>query len=247
MRNYSKKITKNKVTVYFYEDTHEYIDNLNNKYISVTTLIKNFFPEFDEIHQANEMHKRSGDSVELILNYWKMVRELAQEHGTNVHYGCECFIRGDKVQKYEKEKTNNCINSSIDFIKKQDIGKIISCEKLLFDFDDKIAGQCDLIFRDGDTLIIGDWKTNKKISIESFNNEKGIYPLHRYPNSDFYKYFIQLNTYLYLCIKNNFYPWAKNYKLAIFHIKENEVISMPLEVNTNLIKILIKKFKKLQK
>ena len=236
---YTKKATKNKTTVYFYEDTHEYIDQDNVKYISVTTLIKKFFPEFNELEQAKIQAERSCDSIEMILNYWKARRENACEHGTNVHFACETYIKEKKILKFSKDKTNKCIKRAIKFIRKQNIGKIISVEKLLFDTQNKIAGQCDLILRDGDTLIVGDWKTNEKISKEAFNGEVGIYPLQNYPNSDFYKYFIQLNIYLYLILKNKHYPWAKNYKLMIFHIQEDEVKTIPLEINQNLIHELI--------
>lgn len=241
---YSKKTRNNKVTMYFYEDTHEYIDELKNKYISATTLIKEFFPEFNEEEQSQLMHERSGDPIELILNYWKNRREAAQEHGTNVHFGCETYIKDKKILKYKKEKTNKCIKTAIKFIKNQDVGKIIACEKLMFDFDDKIAGQTDLIFRNKDTLIVGDWKTNHKISKDSFNDEKGHYPLHEYPNSDLYHYFVQLNIYLYLIKKSNLYPWAKKFELIIFHIEEDKVTSIPLEVNQKLIKKLISEYNK---
>ena len=85
-RKYSKKATRNKRTVYFYEDTHEYIGCGGEKYISVTTLIKKFFPEFNEKAKALEISERSGDPVDLILSYWEHTRVKACEHGTNVHF-----------------------------------------------------------------------------------------------------------------------------------------------------------------
>ena len=245
IKKFSKKTTKNKITLYFYEDTHEYIDSRNKKYISVTTLIKKYFP-FDEYQVAKEISERNGDPIDLILNHWKYIRDTACEHGNNVHFSCETFIKENKILEFQKDKTNNCVLTAIDFLL-SDInkyGKIISCEKLLFDSENLIAGQCDLVLRKGNTLIIGDWKTNEKLSRESFDNQTGLYPLNKIPNCDFYKYFIQLNIYLYLIIKNNLYPWAEDYKLIIFHIKERKVIPHYLNIDLKLIEEVIKNYSK---
>lgn len=238
--NYSKKATKNRRTVYFYEDTHEYIDNKNIKYTSVTTFIKKYFPEFNELEQAKIYSERSQDPFELVLNYWKARRDIACEHGTNVHLSCEEYIKNKKFIFFEKEKTNKCSKAAIRFIKKQKIGDIIACEKLLFDVESFVAGQCDLIMRNKNTLIVGDWKTNESLKMEAFDDEMGLPPFDSYPNSDYFKYLVQLNIYLYLIIKNNYYPWAEDYKLLIFHISENEVKSFNLDIIQDTIKKIFK-------
>lgn len=218
-----KKSTRFRKTLFFYEDNHTYVDDCGENYISVTSLKKKFFPDFDEIKIAKEMSERSGDPVDFILKYWKTISDLANIHGTNVHFACEEYIKNKNIIKFDKKKTNDCCIVARDFIDKE-VKNVVTCEKILFSPSLKIAGQVDLISRDCDCLIIDDWKTNKKISKSSFDDEVGLYPFEDFPNSDFWHYVYQLNMYLYIIVSENYYNWAKRYKLRIFHVKDKVVI-----------------------
>lgn len=217
----SKSATKNGRTIHFYEDTHEYIDTEGNKYTSVTGLKKRFFPEFDEKAKAEEMAKREGISTKEYLDYWEKLRTIASEHGTNVHYACEKYIKDKEIITFEKEKTNNCAKSAIQLIKHFP-QNIISTEKLIFSPEIKIAGQIDIIARKGKCLFLYDWKTNKEISKESFDNEMGYKPFEDFPNSNYWHYVFQLNTYLYLLLREKYYPWAEHYALHLLHIRDGQ-------------------------
>jgi hypothetical protein len=69
-----------------------------------------------------------------------------------------------------------------------------------------IVGTIDMMYVkecEGDklTLIIVDWKRTKKISM--WSPDTGTGPCHKIPNSNFFKYSLQLNTYKYII--ENFY------------------------------------------
>lgn len=217
----SKSATKNGKTIHFYEDTHEYIDTEGNKYTSVTGLKKRFFPEFDEKTKAKEKAEREGISAKEYLDYWEKLRDIASEHGHNVHYACEKFIKDGEIVKFEKEKTNNCAKSAIQLIKNFP-QKIISCEKLVFCPEIKVSGQIDLIARSKNCLFLYDWKTNKEMAKESFDNEMGYPPFEDYPNSNYWHYVFQLNMYLYIIKRENLFPWAKYYALHLLHVKDGQ-------------------------
>ena len=67
-----------------------------------------------------------------------------------------------------------------------------------------LAGQVDLIIKDGNDIIIVDHKTNKEIKMKAgFNNstkseQKMKYPLNNLPDSNFWHYSLQLSTYAWM-------------------------------------------------
>ena len=72
-----------------------------------------------------------------------------------------------------------------------------------------IAGQIDLLIKDGYDLIIGDWKTNAKIDQKGFYNsstrstKKMKYPLTNIEDCNLWHYYLQLSTYAWMLQKIN--------------------------------------------
>jgi len=100
-------------------------------------------------------------------------------------------------------------------------------EWTVFDKVLKLAGSVDMVYEnmeDG-TLMIYDWKRVKSIEYEAFGNETAISPhLPDIPNSNFWHYSVQLNTYKAIIEKNydkkvtklvlvRLYPDALSYEL----------------------------------
>lgn len=227
-----KKASRKGTTVFFREEDHSYTDQLGNKYISVTQMLGNFFPKFDELAEAKIQAERANTSVDVYLNYWRKLNEIGTTHGTNVHLGLETYLKEKRILRFDDKRTSACVKQGILFCDEVlKSHRVVSVEKLLF-FQGLIAGQIDLILRQDDTLVILDWKTNKdEISKESFNNEMGFYPFDNIPNAAYYKYVIQLNLYLWIILVEKYYfNWAKKYKLIMAHIDNEDVKTYELEI-----------------
>ena len=73
----------------------------------------------------------------------------------------------------------------------------------------RIAGQIDLLVKKGNNIIIGDYKTSKKIEMKSFYNNKTKssvkmkYPLNNLDDTNYWHYCLQLSTYAWMLQKLN--------------------------------------------
>ena len=73
----------------------------------------------------------------------------------------------------------------------------------------RIAGQIDLLIKQGNEIIIMDWKTNKEIKQHSFFDSKSKktikmkYPLNDLEDCNYYHYTMQLSTYAWMLQKVN--------------------------------------------
>ena len=127
-----------------------------------------------------------------------------------------------------------------------ELGYRVYSEICVFDPVNRIAGLIDVLLIKGNQFLIIDWKTNKarlmfksgyfKKDIEDNltdefieNDEKFIFPLHKYPQSVGHKYTFQLSLYDYLaegfgleCIGN-----------LLFHIRHNNYESTHEDVIAN--------------
>jgi ATP-dependent exoDNAse (exonuclease V) beta subunit len=70
-------------------------------------------------------------------------------------------------------------------------------EWTIFDEELKLAGSIDMVYENSDgTLAIYDWKRSKEISkINKFNSYATTECISQYPDSNFWHYALQLNTY----------------------------------------------------
>ena len=157
-----------------------------------------------------------------ILQSYQTNKEIACERGTSIHEVQEnLFYNNDsKIKKYVG-------GGKFDVKKgyyKLDLERAVYPEFLIsYDFDDylKVAGQIDLIIKDGNDITIIDWKTNKKIDQESYfdrntkQRQMMKFPLNNIQDCNFYHYTLQLSLYAYLLEKIN--PKFKIKKLIIVH------------------------------
>lgn len=158
-----------------------------------------------------------------ILQSYEDKKNIACERGTAIHAKLEdLFYQGDKktISKYAG-------GGSFDIKKgyyQLDLDRALYPEFLIsYDFDDylKVAGQVDLLCKDGNDIIIIDWKSNAKIDQESYfdrNTKKRQmmkFPLDNIQDCNFYHYTLQLSLYAFLLQKIN--PKFKIKKLLIIH------------------------------
>lgn len=72
-----------------------------------------------------------------------------------------------------------------------------------------LAGQSDLVVKDGNDIYIIDYKTNEKIEQKSFydsasrGNKVMLYPMNSIMDSNYWHYTLQLSTYAYMIKKQN--------------------------------------------
>ena len=207
----------------FYEVGHKYeiVTDTNSKYTSVTTWNHSHFPHFnpDEIIQNmmkskswKEGHKYWGLTPEQIKIMWNKNRDNAAGAGTNIHYQIECFMNNPNIQpkythkelydKYFSEETITKNNSLewiyfLQFLKDTPNLKPYRTEWMIYHEELKLAGSIDMVYENEDgSLEIYDWKRSANITkINTWNKFALTKSICHLPDSNFWHYALQLNTY----------------------------------------------------
>jgi len=209
----------------FFENGHKYSikSDPDYKYTSVTTWCHSHFPHFDsdEIIETmmkgkgwKEGHKYWGLNSSQIKAQWNSNKESVSLAGTSLHYDIECFYNDidlsnnySNYELYEKYISLNNFQENtikplewqffINFIKENPSLKPYRTEWLIYHEDVKIAGSIDMVFENSDgTLSIYDWKRCKNITrINNFNKFAISKQICHLPDSNFWHYALQLNTY----------------------------------------------------
>lgn len=234
----------------FQEENH-YYGNLKDpsiKYISVTTLIGKYEPEFDKDFVSKykalekllplnvwkkekgglwKSRKISNEFLEVygiseeelnkvqqdILDEWNKINKESCERGTKIHSQLEnsFYNAGSNI-------TLKKFGIGGKFVCKKDYNELdleygVYPEYLIYydnpKIDLHIAGQIDLLVKNGNDIHIIDHKTNKKIDLKGFYNnstrtsEKLKYPLTDLDNCNFNVYQLQLSTYAWMLQKLN--------------------------------------------
>lgn len=107
-----KDIYKN-TFLYFEEKAHKYTDSDNREYISVTTIIGKYAPQFNKKFWAHKKAKEQGCSEKEIIRQWDRIKDEACERGSNTHNGIEDAIKDvskfkDAIQ-YLQQSEGRCI------------------------------------------------------------------------------------------------------------------------------------------
>ena len=191
------------------------------RYTSVTTWNHSHFPHFnaDEIIQNmmkgkswKEGHKYWGLTPEQIKDMWNKNRDNAAGAGTNIHYEIECFMNNPTIQpeythkelydKYISEETVSKNNSLewqyfLQFLKDTPSLKPYRTEWMIYHEELKLAGSIDMVYENEDgTLSIYDWKRSANITkINAWNKFALTKCICHFPDSNFWHYALQLNTY----------------------------------------------------
>ena len=167
-----------------------------------------------------EGHKYWGLSPDEIKKQWSNNGSSVSSAGTDLHYEIECFMNEpnissaidythkDLYEKYISDISSDNINNSIinksiewnyfiQFINDHPNLKPYRTEWTIYDEDLQIAGSIDMVYENPDgTLSIYDWKRSKEISmINNFNKFAINKLICEMPDSNFWHYALQLNTY----------------------------------------------------
>ena len=207
----------------FYNRGHKYEISCDpeSKYTSVTTWNHKHFPKFDadaviqNIFKSKAWgpdHKYWGMSADEIKNSWKSNGEAVSGAGTNLHERIENFMNDKRFTfQYTQKELYEIYNSDnkgkvdeqveweyfLQFVKDHPELKPYRTEWMIFDEDLKLAGSIDMVYENPDgTLSIYDWKRSKEISKVNNWNKFATNPLICHmPDSNFWHYALQLNTY----------------------------------------------------
>jgi hypothetical protein len=243
----------------FFEKGHKYeiLDEPGVKYTSVTTWNHTLFPKFDADSIIATMmkskawkvgHRYWGLTAEQIKSQWDSNRDSVAGAGTDLHFEIECFNNNKRFRsKYTNQKLydhymlhNRDIflgkplewKYFINFVKDHPDLKPYRTEWLIYDEDVKISGSIDMVYENPDgTLSIYDWKRSKNITrINNFNKFALPPQVCHIPDSNFWHYALQLNTYKVI-LEQKYGKQIKDLFLVRLHPEaeeENyELISIP--------------------
>lgn len=245
--------------IHFSEEGHKYtiLSEPNVKYTSVTTWNHLLFEQFDADKIISTMmkskgwkkgHKYWGLTAYQIKEQWNSNKDAVSRAGTDLHYEIECFQNDKRLQiaYTNKELYNNYMtdnintlnfkatewNYFIDFIRDFPELKPFRTEWLIYDDDVKISGSIDMVYENSDgTLSIYDWKRSKNITRINNFNKFGLPPqICHLPDSNFWHYAMQLNTYKSI-LENKYGKSVKELYLVRLHPdaeeKTYELIKLP--------------------
>lgn len=182
-------------------------------------------------------------------------RNKSCERGTKIHSNFEEMY-------YTSEKQD---------LKKFGLGGVFTCKKGYYELDLekgvypeflvslkssdgilRVAGQIDLLIKDGNDIIIVDYKTNKEIKKHSYFDKNKFsrimmkYPLNNIEDCNFYHYSLQLSTYAYLL--QQIKPELNIKKLMLIHIDHDDKITeYTVDYLKNDVERMLKHYKKLLK
>jgi hypothetical protein len=203
---------------------YEIITDPLAKYTSVTTWNHSHFQKFDadevilniiRSKSWKEGHKYWGLTRQQIKDSWNKTRDAAAGAGTNIHYEIECFMNNPYIQPnythrelYEnyvlsKQQITQVANDSpewhyfLQFVKDTPHLKPYRTEWMIYHEELKLAGSIDMVYENVDgTLSIYDWKRANNITkINNWNKFAITKSICHLPDSNFWHYALQLNTY----------------------------------------------------
>jgi ATP-dependent exoDNAse (exonuclease V) beta subunit len=245
--------------IQFFEEGHKYVilSEPDVKYTSVTTWNHSHFPKFEADNIINNMmngkawkegHKYWGLTPEQIKAQWNNNRDSVAGAGTELHYEIECFNNNNMLSSgytnkelYEMYMSeNNLTHESkaiewryfINFVRDNPDLKPFRTEWTVYHDDVKISGSIDMIYENPDgTLSIYDWKRAKLITrINNFNKFAISPQICHLPDSNFWHYALQLNTYKAI-LEQKYGKVVKNLFLVRLHPdaeeKNYELIELP--------------------
>ena len=146
--------------------------------------------------------------VKKVLDAWDLKNKTACEYGTRIHAEQENLFYDkpqESIKKYglggnlEVRKNKNDIMGYGDGIYPELLISYTSEDEIL-----KLAGQADLIVREGNRIKVLDFKTNEKLEFKSYYDPKTkktqnmLLPLNHLMDCNMVHYQIQLSIYAYL-------------------------------------------------
>lgn len=167
---------------------------------------------------------------QFILDEWDNENRKSCERGTKIHADLEnSFYKKKKdidISKFEIGGKFVCEKNRTELDLENGIYPEYLISRISEDGKLRIAGQIDLLVKKGNKIIIGDFKTNKKIETKSFFNNKTKqsvkmkFPLNNLDDVNYWHYCLQLSTYAWMLQKYN--PDFEIEDLVLIHFDHND-------------------------
>lgn len=176
----------------------EHVYTLDGKIVyGVTSFLNRFVKPFDSDYWSKKKADDEGITQEEMLKRWDDKRDRSCELGHSVHDWIEKFYEYNQTKLTKDAEANERI------VKFQTIYESrlknlesIGSEIRVFSRKYGIAGTIDKLYLWEGNVIVGDWKTNKKIKTDKdFCFGKLLYPFERYKENELNKYSLQISLY----------------------------------------------------
>lgn len=198
-----------------------------------------------ELHGINE--NDFNKEQQSILDAWDLENRNSCERGTKIHAELENSFYKKKqnidLSKYQIGGKFECIKDHNELDLENGVYPEYLISRVSDDGKLRIAGQIDLLVKKGNKIVIGDWKTNKKIDLKSFfdsktkSSTKMKYPLNNLDDCNYNHYCLQLSTYAWMIQKYNpefeiedlvLVHFDHSDNMTVYHLPylKNEVIKM---------------------
>ena len=212
--------------VKFMEGTHRIMVKGQGGYTSVTRFHGRNFKPFDSDKVIENMMKSKnwpnskyfGMEVEEIKDLWKKNGEESAEAGTKMHYDIECFYNN-----VDNKNTSPEFEYFKKFHEKHSNLQPYRTEWMVYDETLKIAGIIDMVFKlPNGTFAIYDWKRCKSIEKTKSFLEYSTNPIIEHiPDTNYWHYALQLNTYCQILVRNYDIIVSEMYLVAL-HPENNK-------------------------
>ena len=183
---------------------------------SVTTFVKNCFPEFNADFHAKRKAEALGITKEEVLEMWEKKGRESREQGTEMHKKIEDYYLGKAVSTDETFDLFRIFANKITL-------KPYRTEWAVYDWEQKIAGTIDFVDYQNGEYTIYDWKRSDKLIAKnglpiknSKCGEKALPPIDNLDDSPYYHYALQLSLYKYI-LEKNYGITVSKLRLGIFH------------------------------
>ena len=218
----------------FIEQPHSYITNDGEQYLSVTALIKRYQPTKDRDVTARKFAKKHKRDVAEVQAEWKEEGRKSIEKGVAYHARKEQeYVSKGRISigEVNYEVFPSPVEDGVKTAIPLKLGDGIYPEIIVYSDKYKIAGQADLVEVLNGYINVKDYKTNKKIDMESHKDWKGKYdmllhPVNNLMDCKFHTYGLQVNIYMYLLRTHN--PKLKVGQMELHHVKDDEVTIIPV-------------------
>lgn len=197
--------------------SHSYFVD-GEEYISVTTLVDEYFPKFDSEYWAARTALREGVDPEVILARWEHEAERSRSLGTAMHEKIERYYLGyddgddeDAMRLFRLFAVHNRLYP-------------YRTEWRIFDEEFGVAGTLDFLELTPDgTYNIYDWKRSKKlvssdgrILADSPYGKRGLYPVDHLHDTAYWHYALQLSIYRSI-LERCYGIRVSSLRLGVFH------------------------------
>ena len=163
-----------------------------------TTFLNRFIKQFDVEYWAQKKADDNGITKEEQIKEWDVIRDRSCDLGTLVHDYIENFYEKNSTELTDDEEANERIKFWHEiYDERLHVLESIGSEIRIFSKKYNMAGTIDKLYLHDGMLVMGDWKTNKKIKTDKdFNfHAKLLFPFENLKDNEINKYSLQLSMY----------------------------------------------------